>query len=212
MGSIYRRGEIWWIKYYRNGRAMRESSESSRESDAKKLLAIREGDIARGLPISPRQARITIAELLEDVKADYLVNHKKTYADLEARCRLHLLPFFGKYRASSLTTDEIRSYIRMRQKAGPTNGTINRELTALKRAYSLATQAGKLLWKPYIPMLAEDNVRQGFFEISQFLLILDHLAVHVRPVTRFAFITGWRCISEVLPLQWTQVDFQEETV
>jgi integrase len=212
MGSIYRRGQTWWIKYYRNGRAMRESSESSREADAKKLLAIREGDIARGLPVSPRQARITIAELLEDVKADYLVNHKRTYADLETRCRLHLLPFFGKYRASNLTTDEIRSYIRRRQKAGATNGTINRELTALKRAYSLATQAGNLLWKPYIPMLEENNVRQGFFEISQFLLILDQLAEHVRPVIKFAFVTGWRCISEVLPLQWPQVDFQAETV
>lgn len=74
MGSTYRRGQIWWIKYYRNGRAMREISESARESDAKKLLAIREGDIARGLPVSPRQARIIIAELLEDVKLAYTVN------------------------------------------------------------------------------------------------------------------------------------------
>ena len=71
MGSTYLRGQIWWIKYYRNGRAMRETSRSGRQSDAKKLLAIREGDIARGLPIGPRQARITVAELLEDVKLDY---------------------------------------------------------------------------------------------------------------------------------------------
>ena len=212
MGSTYQRGQVWWIKYYRNGRPMRESSESARESDAKKLLAIREGDIARGLPVSPRQARITIAELLEDVKLDYRVNRKKTYADLEARCRLHLLPSFGKYRASSLTTDEIRVYIRRRQNAGATNGTINRELTALKRAYSLATQAGKLLWKPHIPMLDENNVRQGFFEYSQFLKILSHLPDHVQPVVKFAYITGWRSLSEVLPLQWSQVDFDAETV
>ncbi len=212
MGSIYRRGKIWWIKYYRNGRAMRESSESSRESNAKRLLAIREGDIARGVPVGPRQTRITIADLLEDVKADYEVNHKKTLDDLEARCRLHLLPFFGRHRASSLTTDEIRKYIQKRQKQGAANGTINRELTALKRAYSLATQAAKLLWKPYVPMLAEDNVRRGFFELPEFQLILTHLAEHVKPVVRFAFVTGWRCISEVLPLQWSQVDFQAETI
>ena len=91
MGSLYRRGNVWWVKYYCNGRSMRESSRSSRESDAKKLLAIREGDIARGLPVSPRQARITIRDLLEDVKTDYQINHKKTFDDLEARCRLHLL-------------------------------------------------------------------------------------------------------------------------
>jgi integrase len=212
MGSLYRRGKVWWIKYYCNGRSMRESSGSLRESDTKKLLAIREGDIARGLPVSARQARITIGDLLEDVKTDYQVNYKKTFDDLEARCRLHLLPFFGKHRASNLTTDEIRRYIQERQKQGAANGTINRELTALKRAYSLATQAGKLLWRPHIPMLAEDNVRQGFFELPQFFLVLSHLADHVQPVVRFAFITGWRCMSEVLPLQWGQVDFHAEIV
>jgi integrase len=191
---------------------MRESSRSVRESDAKKLLAIREGDIARGLPVSPRQARITIGEILDDVKVDYTVNRKKTYADLESRCRLHLLPFFGSYRASSVTTDEVRFYIRKRQRVGASNGTINRELTALKRAYSLATQAGKLLWKPYIPMLDEDNVRQGFFGYSQFLKILSYLPAHVQPVAKFAYITGWRSLSEILPLQWIQIDFDAETI
>jgi len=212
MGSTYLRGQIWWIKYYRRGRAMRESSRSARESDAKKLLAIREGDIARGLFVSPRQARITVGEILEDVKADYAVNHKKSQADLESRCRLHLFPFFGSYRASSLTTDEIRLYIRSRQDGGATNGTINRELTALKRAYNLAGQAGKLLSKPYIPMLQENNVRQGFFEYPQLLEILSRLPEHVQPVVRFAYLTGWRTLSEVLPLQWSQIDFEAETV
>ena len=27
-------------------------------------------------------------------------------------------------------------------------------------------------------------------------------------MARFAFITGWRTLSEILPLQWRQVDFQ----
>ena len=100
----------------------------------------REGDIARGLPITPRQSRITISELLEHVKDDYQVNRKKTYRDLEARCRLHLLPFFGNYRACNLTTDEVRAYIRKRQTEGATNASINRELAALKRAFTLASK------------------------------------------------------------------------
>jgi hypothetical protein len=43
------------------------------------------------------------------------------------------------------------------------NAEINRELTALKRMFNLAIQAGKLLQKPHIPLLKEDNVRVGFF-------------------------------------------------
>ena len=37
MGSIYKRGKIWWIKYYRAGKGYRESSGSKKESDAKRL-------------------------------------------------------------------------------------------------------------------------------------------------------------------------------
>jgi len=48
MGSIYLRGNIWWNKYYRNGEDYRESSESRKRDDAKRLLRKREGEIAEG--------------------------------------------------------------------------------------------------------------------------------------------------------------------
>jgi len=34
----------------------------------------------------------------------------------------------------------------------------------------------------------------------------------VKPVARFAYITGWRTLSEILPLQWRQVDFSGRIV
>ena len=91
--------------------------------------------------------------------------------------------------------------------AGVSNGEINRELTTLKRMFSLAIQAGKLLQKPHIPLLKEDNVRVGFFEREQFVSMAQRLPLEVRPVATFAYITGWRIDSEVLPLEWRQVDF-----
>lgn len=36
--------------------------------------------------------------------------------------------------------------------------------------------------------------------------VLKHLKPALQPVVRFAFITGWRVPSEVLPLEWRQVD------
>jgi hypothetical protein len=38
---------------------------------------------------------------------------------------------------------------------------INRELTILKRLFTLAMQAGKLLHRPPIPMQEERNTRKG---------------------------------------------------
>ena len=37
--------------------------------------------------------------------------------------------------------------------------------------------------------------------------MLQHLPLEIQPVIEFAYITGWRIASEVLPLEWRQVDF-----
>ena len=67
--------------------------------------------------------------------------------------------------------------IAQRQSRAVSNGTINRELAALKRMFSLAVQAGKLSSKPYIPALEENNARQGFVD-------------HGRPMERFVDASG----------------------
>jgi len=38
MGMIYKRGKVYWIKYYRSGKPYRESTKSRKEADAKRLL------------------------------------------------------------------------------------------------------------------------------------------------------------------------------
>ncbi len=46
-----------------------------------------------------------------------------------------------------------------------------------------------------------------FFERDQFLAALARLPDQVQPAATFAYITGWRIDSEVLSLEWRQVDF-----
>jgi integrase len=150
--------------------------------------------------------------MAEDLITDYSINKRRSIEELKRRCRLHLSPFFAGRFASAITTAEVRRFIALRQQAGAANAEINRELAALKRAFSLAVQAGKLMHKPHIPMLQENNVRTGFFEREQFESVRHHLPENLRPMVTFAYITGWRLPSEILPLQWRQVDFQAGTV
>jgi integrase len=95
---------------------------------------------------------------------------------------------------------------------GAEAATINRELALLKRMFTLAVQAGKLHTKPHIPMLREDNTRRGFFEREQFEAVRAALSAALRPVVTFAYVTGWRIKSEILPLEWRQVDWVGRTV
>lgn len=73
--------------------------------------------------------------------------------------------------------------------------------------YRLAMDAGKLMTRPKITQLKENNVRQGFFERENYESVLHHLPDDLRPIITFAYITGWRVKSEVLTLEWRQVDF-----
>ncbi|MGD0950027.1 MAG: tyrosine-type recombinase/integrase [Candidatus Binatia bacterium] len=223
MGMIYRRrrkrpdgtvieGETWWIKYYANGRAHRESAETASEKEARQLLKLREGDVARGVPHVPRTTRVRCKELTDDVIRDYRVNGKRSLEDAKRRIVKHLVPFFGERRAAAITTADIQQYTEQRQGAGASNGEINRELSLLRRAFNLGARAGKVLRPPYVPMLKEDNVRTGFFERAQFEDVRAQLPADIQPVVHFAYLTGWRVPSEVQPLQWRQVDFHAGTV
>jgi integrase len=236
MGQLKLRGTIWWVRYYRGGKRFEESSESTKKNVARDLLKQREGDVAHGLAVSPKIGRLRFEEAAEDVLNDFRVNGKKSVEEVERRIKKHLTPFFGSRRMANVTTSDVRAYVaaRLTQKeivrgayeikkadgtiikvpeqrrpvARVSNGEINRELQILKRIFNLAVQSGKLLHKPHVPMLREDNTRTGFFEREQFESVYAHLPEALKPVIEFAYITGWRIDSEVLPLLWRQVDLK----
>lgn len=95
MGSIYKRGNMYWIKYYRNGKPYRESAKSTKESDAKRLLKKREGDIAQGKLPGVIFDKVTFDELEKDFLTDYKINLKKSLWRAETITN-HLSWHFGE--------------------------------------------------------------------------------------------------------------------
>lgn len=209
MGMIYKRGQIYWIKYYRAGKPYRESIHSDKETDAKRLLKLREGQVAENRFPGLRMEKIRFDELIKDFLNDYRVNSKKSLRRAEQSAG-HLKKCFGGMRAMDITTDRINAYILQRQEEGAENGTINRELAALKRTFSLASQMTppKVTSIPYIPHLEENPARQGYFEHNEYLALRKALPPYLRPVITMAYCTGMRR-QEALSLQWSQVDLME---
>jgi integrase len=216
MGSIYKRGNIFWIKYSRGGRRFRESSESKKLSIAKRLLRLREGQIAEGKFTDLEPERIRYEHLEKDLLNDYKINERKSLKMVQYNLN-HLRGYFGGMKAKNITADRVRAYVvwRKRQQTHygrpPTNATINRELSALKRMFTLGSQGGRVRAVPYISKLKENNVRTGFFSHYEYLSLRDALPDYLRPVVAFAYYTGMRK-SEILRLVWSQVDLQEGTV
>jgi integrase len=180
------------------------------------LLKLDRGEYAPGI------GHVLVGSLLDDLLADYRINGQDEEGIEKRRCEVHVRPWFGRMLAAKLGTAEIRRYIEKRRTGetrhkrtyGPaSNATINRELALLRRAFRLGAlhEPPKVVRVPKILILAEDNVRKGFFEHDVFLAVRRALPEEIRPVITFAYFTGCRK-GEILALVWTQVDLAERVV
>jgi integrase len=212
MGSIYKRGEVFWIKYYRHGKPYRESSKTEKITEAQRLLKKREGEIAEGKLPGIYFDKVTFDELAKDLVTDYTVNGRDTLKRVQWSIDCLKKSFEGM-RATDISTDKIKNHIEKRMKEGLANASINRELAVLKRMFNLGVQSTppKVNLIPYIPMLKESNTRAGFFELQEYLNLRSALPHYLKPVVSFAYHTGWRA-GEILNLTWDKVDLKQGIV
>lgn len=205
-GTIYQRGEIWWVKIHVDGKAVYRSSKSRSRQDAVKLRNQLLGKKERGEIGTGPSALID--ELLDDVlKSDIADSTRYIWRRVVQK---NIRPFFGKLRAASLTTDRMDQYRDRRRKSGASDATVNRELTILRTAFNNARKRTppKVFNVPYFPMTAESNVRQGFLADEKYEQLRDALPEELRPLSVTAYFVGGRK-SELLALNWDWIDFEK---
>src|ERR1039458_7653222 len=206
-GTLYLRGDIWWVKIRVDGRPIYESSKSTKKSEAiklrDKLLAKKHrGEISGGAP-----DRVLINELLDDVlKSDIKESTRKIWRLVVEKS---IRPFFGKLKATRLTTDKMDQYRKKRKDGGVMDATVNRELSILRTAFHNGRKRtpAKVNIVPYFPMVKETTVRQGFLSDEKYERLRDELPHELKALFVCDYNTGIRK-SELLAIQWSQVDFK----
>ncbi len=210
-GSIYKRGNIWWVQIQVKGKSVAQSSKSNKKADAitlrDKLLARRvRGELSGGTP-----DRILIGELLDDVlESDIKESTRKVWKLVVAA---NVRPFFSRIKAVNLTSAKMNEYRKKRIGEGVVDSTVNRELSILRTAYHNARKITppKVHVVPYFPMMKETTVRQGFVADDTYARLRDELPQELKALYLTYFISGVRK-SELLDIEWPQVDFEADVI
>src|SRR5579863_1059417 len=210
-GTLYLRGDIWWVKIRVDGRPVYESSKSTKKSEAIKLRDKMLAKKSRGELSGGSADKVLITELLDDVlKSDVKPSTRYVW---EKVIEKNIRPFFGKIKAQRLTTDLMDKYREKRKGEGRSDATANRELSILRTAFHNARKRTppKVHIVPYFPMVQETTVRKGFISDEQYVALRDALPAELKALFVAAYIAGIRK-GELLAVTWPQVDFEARVV
>lgn len=139
---------VWWVKYYRNGVPIRESTKTDDWEDANRFLKRRNGEVVTGKFRRTGPERVRMRSLFEAVEDDYKDNQRKSLRDVQIRLKKHRLPAFGDVRAADFGTWHIKQYIARRRREEAPNSTINREFAIVSRGFHLAHRMEDWLKQP----------------------------------------------------------------
>jgi len=107
-----------------------------------------------------------------------------------------------------VSTEVVTKYIERRKATGAENSTINRELAALKRMFSLGYQSTprKVQQVPVFPRLRENAPRKGFVEERQYRQLSEKCTEPwLRTMLSLSYNFGFRK-GELLTMRLNQVD------
>ena len=213
-GTLFKRGRIWYVSYWVNGRQVQRSSKSSSIQDAKRVRDQIVGQKARGEIAIIAPDHVTCGDLLNDLLDHAKANIKASTARIwELVVEVNIRPFFGSLKANAVTTDRLKSYRRKRLADGRSEATCNRELSILRTAFHLGRKCTppKAANVPFFPMVTESAGRQGFLADEQYRQLRDILPDYLKPLFVCGYFTGVR-VGELLALRWDQVDWEQRFI
>jgi integrase len=203
-GSVYKRGDIYWIKCYYKSKEYRTSAKTEKITEAKKLLARYMGEVAAGTFKGFRDDRVSMKEILADLVDDY---RRRKLRSVDTLIH-HLKPirhFFELIDPRLVNARDIDLYKKRRTAEGFMPATINNELQYFGQALRLAQEKELIERVPRIRKESVYNARQGFFEHVEFERVVSFLPEDLKDFARFGYYSGWRR-NEIARIEWTHIE------
>lgn len=222
-GSVYRstytgrdgrrhKASTWVLKYYVQGKPIRESTGTEDRAEAIRLLRQRMAKADRYANYSKEIEHVLMDQLFDLLLEDYRFNKRATTYDAELRVNKHLRAFFGQKRAASVTSSVIKKYTAERS-SNAEAATVNKELAYLRRSFRLGIQNEPQLVErvPSIRMLPVDNARSGIVSHEHYRAIRDSLPFYARIALVISYHTGARK-GEIQKIRLDKIDLKARRI
>jgi hypothetical protein len=140
--------------------------------------------------IDAMKKELTVKQLFDLVISDYRDEDKATLSGVFNSMKHWERLNYMERSAVRLATSDIEAYKKIRRDEGAAKGTVNIELSHLRRGYSIALEREMINKKPTIKAyyLGNTNRRTGWFEQSDYEKLLPFLKHYQKQCLRFSYI------------------------
>jgi integrase len=220
-GSLYpdTKTGIWMYSVMHEGKRLTKSlgTRDEKEARRKHIHVSRDfgGQIERG-ELEPTSVKtFTVGELLARYVA-YMNDNGRKSANV-VRLVIGVIErdaaFLPKRKVSVLTTADFETYRQREVMRDVSQRTINYRFALIRAALKLEVKRTPscVARVPYIPMVTEDNARDGFLEYDDHHSVIDALPRSLKALFVIAFHSGCR-LGEVLNMRWSDVDLKNRII
>jgi integrase len=229
-GSLWLRNRIFWVRYREaqkrpDGTTLHiqhcESTGSGDRAYAERFLRRRLLELGGRRPGVVDSAKISYQDLRENLLTHYVEQKKRSLKwTKEGKPTLNTLPlldkFFGTYKASEITTADLRRFRREAKTPKRNEKRLNRYMATLRRMFRLALR-DELITRAempgYFPMTPEPNVAVGarLIEPRWYAPLRRELPEPLRSAFTLAYHVAIRP-EELYRLRWEHVDVKRRVV
>ncbi len=212
MGTIRKRGKVWYVDYYYKGKRYAKAISKHRRVAE---LALKDIEVKIGkeehLGVHAT-GKITLSSFGDKYLEFSKVNKRPSSCRRDKLSLKHLREYFKNMYLQQITSEKVEKY-KIERARKVKHATVNRELACLKHLFTKAMEWKYTAENPVkkVKLFKEPPGRIRYLEKQEIHRLIKECSPYVRPIVTIALNTGMR-LSELLNLKWNNIDLKEKTI
>lgn len=210
MATVYKRGNVWWVRFQWNGQEIRRSAHTTLKGEAREYLSAVQSEY-RSLKLTGK-TRVTFAHAMTEYIESRVSQKKLSTIKSYQQCLRVLLKEFSTKKIDEVTDVAIADFeARQQKRVAPS--TVKHYRAVLSGIFKTAVRRG---WADRNPCrdlepIKIDNARYRFLTDKEWEALKKALPEPFKSICEVSVLRGMR-LGEILALQWSDLNFIRDEI